>query len=512
MRVLQLPLCFAGEHYKLQRAALLSKAYVREGLFIEAHRILNSIDEEGLLPKELMRLRCAWSQLFREAGNPDEAARRLVGISANDCARDAECLLTKAQVERELGHLVEARELLEAGLDRNPRDDLRMLLLNDLAAVEGLQGRPDTQLRHLQAAHAIFRNSPRADLTDILHHNLAIALARAGQPDRAREVLREAWVSGDHTDLRHVLAVLNNSLYVAREVGDQDWKNEVYEESKRQLERFNSVSPREQLVLDVTQLRMQRNDGIPFESTDYDVLVKRLLDDLDSPQMTIPESDRVAALCEIRHDLEREIQTRYTPTEPTALLELLRRASAQLLGKRAAVDVYLTTLSPKLTGPLDTWHRYRSSIDKAEILLAQSDEAGYRALDRLFLHLREKAEWLAEQGSSLQSVDAWLILCDEYLAYRDQLPVAWSRRYLGLAEHALDQAIELLDACKTQRNCVDQLIGVACFSLRLRNDTSTATRYTMIVKQINPALDHFAIWLREQYQWVLQQVEAQPAD
>ena len=485
---------------------------MREGRFIEAHGILNTIDEESLLPKELMRLRCAWSELFRVAGNPEEAAHRLEGIAANDCASDAECLLTKAQVELGLGYLVEARELLEAGLDRNPGDDLRMQLLNDLAVVEGLQGRSDAQLRHLQAALVIFRNSPRADLTDILHHNLAIALARAGQFDTAREVLRDAWVSGDRTDLRHVLEVLDNSLCVAREVGDQDWKNEVYEESKRQLERFNSVSPREQLSLDVTQLRMRRNDGIPFESADYDVLVKCLLDDLDSPQMTIPESDRVAALCEVWHDMMREIETRLAPTEPTVLLELLRRASVQLLGKKSIVDAYLTTLSPRLTGPLDTWHRYRSCIDKAEIFLAPSDEARYSTLDRVFQRLCEKAEWLTERGSSRQSVEAWVVLCDEYLAYRDQLPPEWSGHHFGLAVHALDQAIELLDACKTHRNRVDQLIGVACFSLRLRNDTSTATRYVTIVKQINPALDHFAIWLRDQYQWVLQQVEPQPAD
>lgn len=509
--ILQLPLCFSGEHYKLQRAVLLSKAYVREGQFIEAHDILNTIDEKTLLPNEVIRLRCAWSQLFRNAGNPEEAARRLDGISADDCADDAEYLLTKACVEQDLGHLVEARKLLEAGLDRNPTDNLRVLLLNNLATVERLQGRTDMQLRYLQAALSIFRNAPYADLTSILHHNLAISLARAGRPDEARQVLREAWGAGDRTNLRHVLEVLNNCLHAAREAGDQNWKREVYEEFERQLVRFTSVSPRERLALDVSQLRMRRNDELPFQSSDYPVLIKRLLEHLDKPLIAIPDSDQVAALCEICHDLRREIETQPVPDKTPILIQLLQWASEQLLDKRAVVDAYMSGLSPKLTGPLDTWHRHRTSIDKSEILLAQSDEALHNAFVRLFQHLREKAEWLTEQNPSRQSVEAWLVLCDEYLAYHDQLPAHnqpdWRKRYFHLAEHALDQTVELLDASKALQNHVDILIGVAYFALRLRNDMSTAARYTTMVKKIDPALDHFATWLRDQYQWVLQRLE-----
>lgn len=515
VRILQLPIRLAGMHYKLQRADLLSKAYVRDGQFMEAHRILNTIDEKSLLSNEFIQLRCAWSQLFLAAGNTDEAARRIDGITASDCIDNAEYLLTKAQVEQEAGHLAEARKLLEAGLDRDPKDCLRILLLNNLAAVEGLQGRTDMQLRYLQVAFSIFRNAPRADLTDILHHNLAVTLARAGRSDAAREVLREAWTDGDNTNFRHVLEVLNNNLHAAREVGDQNWKNQVYEEFDRQLARFDTISPREQLALDVAQLRMRRNDGIPLKTNDYAALIKRLLDHLGRPHLTIPESDRVAALNAIYHDLNREIEAQLASRQTPTLVQLLRCASEQLLDKRAIVDAHLSTLSPKLTGPLDTWHQYQTSIDKAEILLAPNEEALRSALDQLFKHLSEKAEWLTEQGFSSQSIEAWVVLCDEYLAYQNQLPAHiqsdWRKRYLHLAEHALDQAIKLLDSTQTQQRHVDYLIGVAYLVLQFRNDISTAVRYITIVKKINPALDHFAIWLRDRYQWVLQRVGPQPA-
>lgn len=511
IQLLQASLRFAGVYYTLERAVLLSKAYAREGMFIEAHDILNSIDKKNLLPIENNRLHCAWAQLFRAAGNPDEAARRLESVSANDYAEDAEFLLTKVLVALDLGQLIEARQILEAELDRKPKDDFRILLLNNLAVVERMQGRTDRQIRHLQAARAIFRQVPRADLTSILHHNLAIALARAGQSNEAREVLREAWAAGDSKNLAHVLEVLNNCLHAAREIGDQNWKHEIYEEFDRQLMHFDSVSPREQLALDVTQLRMRRNDGVPIESSVYAALVIRLLDDLDKPQIAISESDRVAALREIWSDVKCQIETQYASVDFSELLGIMRRASVQLLAKRAIVDAYLNTLSPKLTGPVDLWHRYQTNIDKAEIFLATTDEARYVGLDHLFRHLHEKAEWLSEQNLPRQSVEAWLILCDEYISYDDKLPEydkkIWSERYRDLAESALDKALAITDASNNPQNHVDHLIGIAWTALRLRSDVATASRCIAVVKKFDPAPDHFAVWLRNQYQWVLEQIK-----
>lgn len=510
IKILQVPLTISGAHYMLQRAVLLSKAYVRDEMFIEAHAILNTVDDKGLLPNEILRLQCAWAQLFHAAGNINEAARRLEGVDYSDGVSDPECLLISSMIKQQQGALSEARALLEAGLDRNPDDALRMLLLNNLASVELFQSRTDAQLRHLRAALLLFRKNPRADLTAVLHHNLALALVRAGRPNEAREVLREAWAVGDRSNIRHVLEVLNNSLHAAREAGDQNWKREIYEEFDRQLGLFDDISLREQLALDVTQLRMRRNDGCHIKQGNYETLVTRLLDQLAKPEVVIPESDRIAALCEICHDLKREIETRPFGSDSLRLRDLHRLASKLLLTKREVVDVYLTELSPKLIGPLNTWHGYRSSMDKAKIYLAESEELHLGALQVLFQHLVEKAEWLSEYGTSYEAISAWLVICDEYLAYLNQLPPHvlsdWRVRNLQVAEDALDHAIALLEQSKIQRNHVDQMIGVSYFALKLRNDSETAERYMAVVKRISPSIDHYATWLRDHYRWVLSQL------
>jgi tetratricopeptide (TPR) repeat protein len=189
--ILLKPLALAGTHYQVKRAVLLARGYCRQGDLIKAHEFLSAHDTPYLLPDEQLSLQIAWTQLFIEADNPAEARRRLADISEQACPSNLNCLLLQAELALQDEHYPQARTLLESGLDRFKEPADRVLLHNNMARLEGLQGRKHAQLRHLQAARLEFKAAPRADLTDIVHHNLAIALVRNGQPEEAKEVLRE---------------------------------------------------------------------------------------------------------------------------------------------------------------------------------------------------------------------------------------------------------------------------------------------------------------------------------
>lgn len=505
---LQKNLRFSGAHYQVKRAALLAQAYSWQGEFINAHEALSERGTQHLLPDERLCLQCAWAQLFLDADNPAEAQRRLAAIPGQECTENLGCLLLKAELALLNEHFLPARTLLETGLDRCKAPAERVFLHNNLARLEALLGRKDTQLRQLQAARMAFNNAPRADLTDIVHHNLAIALVRDGQPEEAKQVLREALAAGDTAELSHVIAVLNNHLHAAREAGDAGWIRNIYAEFDRQLGRLKTRTPREQLALDITRLRMVRNDGIPRTTDNYPELIEHLLGRLAKPLPAIPESDRVAGLVELRHDLNREIETVFSQagSVPEQLAKLMQRAAKQLLAHNTTIETYLSTLSPKLIGPLMLWHRYRTDADKAQIELAEGPDATQAAFTRLFNHLCEKAEWLAEQGTPQQVIEAWLIICDELLAYHDQLPPnaqpSWRKQYSGLAQHALNQATKHMESIKHHYQQIEQLIGLAYFNLKLRNDRAAAARWMNIVNTYTPSLEHYATWLREHYQYV----------
>lgn len=504
--ILQTPLRLAGTTYEVDRATLLSNAHVLEGRFMEAHQALNAVNERHLLPDERLRLECAWAELFFEAGNPAEARRHIEAVKPGDCKADIACLLLKAHIALEREQFDEARALLEHGLDRCQERTHRIYLLNNLASLEYQRRRPSYQLRYLQAAIAEFRRAPRADLVDIVHHNLAIALVRAGHPVEAKSVLHEAWEVSDNSDLDHAIKVLNNHLEAAREAGDAEWKREVHEEYARQIKRLSPRTPSERLALEVSLLRARRNDGIPLESGDYAGLIARLLATVGASQPGIPAAACVAALVNIRHDLAQELNTASPQTDIQPLVALYNAAAKQLLDHRATIDAYLSELSPKLIGPLDSWLCYRNDADKAQIQLADHPAALHKAYIQLFSHLRENAEWAMERGTLWQAADKWLIICDEYTAYHDELPVefqhSWREDYGQLAAHALNQATALLKTSNDHIHHVNLLIGMAYFNLRLRNDKRAAEHWIRIVDGCDLALDQYAGWLREHYAYV----------
>lgn len=510
--VLQKPLRFSGTHYRVKRAAILAQAYSQQGELNKAHEALSEFDQRHLRTDEHLSLQIAWALLYLDADNPVEAQRRLEKVPEPECEASLKCLLVKAELQLQGEHYAQARALLETGLDRCKDSAERVLLHNNLARIEGLQGRKDTQLRHLRAARTEFNNAARADLTDIVHHNLAIALVRDGQTEEAKAVLREAFAVGDPNDLPHVLSVLNNQLHAAREAGDPGWISDVYAEFDRQLKRLKPRTPREQLALDISQLRMVRNDAVPHSTEDYPGLLQRLLDNLAGSSPAIPISDRVAGLVEVRHDLKQEIRTaqQQNGVDIEQLFAMLQRAATQLLEHSTAIDTYLTSLSPKMIAPLTQWHRYRTDIDKARVEQADTPEALKTAFIRLFDHLREKAEWLTEQGTAQRAIEAWLIICDEVLAYHDELaPTAqpgWRREYGVLAVHALEQATKQMEEQKHHRQQVDQLIGLAYFSLRLRADKLTAERWINIAHSYKPAIEHYAAWLRDYHTYVCREL------
>jgi hypothetical protein len=511
IEILERRLPLAGTHYWLLRSCLLSKALIREGRFTQAHAALLALDEKAFFVDELDCLRCAWAHLYLEAGNPNEAARYLDEIDPKACRGTTQCVLLKSAIDIQHGNYNHARDLLEHRLTKSKSVVDRILLLNNLSIIERNQQRPLTHLERLQAARAALKKAPRADLTASLHHNLAIALVRAGRVAEARIVLSEAMAAGDSQNIRHVLEVLNNELFAAREAQDTAWKQDVYSRFDNHLAQLKTVTANERFALDVSQLRMRRNDGFRTVE-DYVGLIQRILADYDAIKGGLTLMECLNSLREIRHDVQREWETSRANRGGDPLMRVEQTLAARLVILRDAVDTYLYEIPPKLIGPVETWRKYQTEIDKAEIFLATDSKAAQAGFEHLFNHLRERAEWLTAQGMAHSAIEGWIVLCDEYVAYRDQQPHAerehFASAYLPLANKALDQTIVLLKQQTALQDHVPQLIAVAYFSLKLRNDQAVAAHWFGLAQSFNPAMDQYATWLREHYAWVAQELSS----
>ncbi|CAM5784914.1 hypothetical protein CCAE64S_01458 [Castellaniella caeni] len=503
--ILETRLWIAGYHYKFLRDRLLSKTLRELGQFVEAHAVLAAVNEAALSPDEQRLLHCSWSQLFVDAGNLTEARRQLQNVEAAERLREPECLLVETQILQGLEQFREARVLLQSGLDRVREPCLRASLLNNLANIESLQGFAERHLLWLQAAQREFHKCPHSAATVQIHHNLAIALVRAGQIEGAKSVLDEAWNAGSGNNIQHVLSVLNTMLMAAREANNQDWKRDIYTKFDQSLRKFKNFTPAEQLALDVTEIRMRRNDGFPLPFATLLERSAKILKLLQEHQASICVTDRASAMQELRHQLELVAKQTYSEHDKGAALDVVRRIARASLKDRAELNKLLCDLSPKLILPVDQCYGFLSNMDKGEILLARTPQEALPVIGRLISRLKERAGWLEGEQAELPALEAQLTLCDEYVTYRDQLPPEprdqLVRTYRPAAKHALHEALTALSS-RSGGRFTSQFIGAAYYALKINQDQTTAKRLIDQVDNSGAALDHFALWLRDQYQYV----------
>src|SRR5690554_4223347 len=243
---------------------LLSIAYLEKGDALLAWQTLNQVDDRDLLAGERQKLIVTRACLYHEVGNLRDFLACVDSLPEKLDSADHRHVMVKGLAHQQRGDFEAAREYLERGLELAQTPRQRQQLYNNLAVLAGLQGYRHEQLRLLQAAMRYFKEDPTASMAAVIPHNLAFALLHDDQPEAAREVMREAWQLSDQANKQQVLEILNTSMLLAREACDEAWKGEVYEHYERLLARLPGLTAAEQTALDVSQLRMARNDGVPL--------------------------------------------------------------------------------------------------------------------------------------------------------------------------------------------------------------------------------------------------------
>ena len=99
-----------------------------------------------------------------------------------------------------------------------------------------------------------------------------------------------------------------------------------------------------------------------------------------------------------------------------------------------------------------------------------------------------------------------LQLCEEYSLALEQLATAErnaiTASFRSTALEALNRASPLFGACESSLIPAQYLIGLAFFHLHLRDDLDAARYWFSQFHQQKIALDHYALWVRDRYNYV----------
>ncbi|SFC91902.1 hypothetical protein SAMN05660831_00080 [Thiohalospira halophila DSM 15071] len=492
--------------YKAQfdSQSLNVRALLRAGEHLNAREEINAIKEDGLLRDEKDHLTVLRAEYYLTVGDFVLFNKEVEQWPEREITQSTEKTILKGVSLRESEKLSEAREILEQRISRESSPAFLSKLYNDLSNTEGLAGRPGNQKYHLQAAWIFWCRDPDLALIPVLPHNYAISLVKNGDLEKAETLVNEVWKVINKGEKAQVLAWHNFAVEVGREAGRKTWIQSAYnefEEASKEL----TFSKSEKVTLRVTTLRMEFNDDILEDFNEYPERVRAIAHEIK----VLSGPEQVSALIEVTQVLQQILGQRCANTRvERELIELLACCEKLLLERESIVDSQLTNLPPELVNKKQKWLSYRHEIEK--IRIDKSTEFPELSFKRLFQGQRERAELYYEKGSHREALDAWVIICDEYVSYKMQVPEQWGKRlteqHEELALYALERAEEILHKKTVMAGVEEKIIGLAEFQIKLRGDYQAAEEWLGRFDATEHSLNHSAKWLREKYKKISAQV------
>lgn len=470
------------------------------GNHLEAQKLLATIESSAFTQKEKTQWRCLNAYFYQQIGAIREFVKTTQALDENDVRNNTECALMKAQALQEQEKLVEAQECLEARIELETESSALFKLYNNLATGEAIAGRRKQKVIWLERAWHEWRHAPEPEALEYLAHNLAIERVRDNDLSAAKAIIQEAFECIDKTKPEQVLMWQNLFIEVAREAGDKALLQQAYDEHDN-LNASLHHTPSQKFALAVTRLRMDFNDGLVNDFSDFPFKINTLLDHI----ALLNKAEQLMAIKEIGHNVEQIMAARHNSQRPIEeYIQVLSRCDNMALQRADMVTAQLQTLPPSLVNQRQHWLSLLHHVEKIRIRKANIFPSD--ALENLFIHQRESAELHQEKGAIHNALHAWLVICDEYLAYTEQFPVPWAlelqQRYEDLAITALTEAKQLLEQKKIKLGLEDAMIGVAESAMKLCNDQETARYWLQQFDEAGTSLNHYACWFREKYSWI----------
>lgn len=502
-RLTQSPPLASGYAARWEGQARRLELLLDSGDHLEASKLFSALDRKALTSREAQRLKTLTAYFYYQVGDTLSFLQTVENWPSSEVAEDAGRTVLLALARQTRSKYAQARELLRRSIDRHFDSDCALLVLyNNLANLEALAQRPQSQIRYLESAMHYMRCRPTPDMLPSIVHNLVIAYIRQGDSATAKARLHEASLFIDRSKPAQVLELYNLSVEAARAAADTEWLSEVHR-SFSQLPQHPQVTKAQRLAFAVCNLRMHRNDGVSQAPSNYLENIDWLLKNLSGVKASV----QVAALMEISGDLLQRIHNQgFGKFVYDQLIEKLDECNARVMERENIITAHLQQLPPNLVTARSRWLNYHSELHKIGIQRAgEAEGQPYPAarLERLFAHHREVAEMYKEQLATHEAVDSLLTICHEFCAYRTQFPPQWRKRFIlsfqHAAEHALTSAERSLELADNYMSLEAHLVGTAYFVMQLRNDNLAAAAWLERFRNTGYSLHHLEDWLRQQY-------------
>ncbi len=410
------------------------------------------------------------------------------------CSQKGKALL-KSYWHEFQGDLTSAKAELETAITETREARENILLYNNLARLEGFSGNFQEQIFYLSRAAMLLKDNPVPAYYPTVYHNLSINLAREGLKSEAIQVINDYYAATDRNNILQYLNYANDYLILARELNDQAMIDQAHNHNAELLSM--QLTRNQQISLRISLLRMNRNDR--QQTPDYLSEVEALVND----SKTLSDKEQIIALLEIANDLAFELEDCHagrSHTDPYSLHEFYTFVVKRLLAFHTVIDRELQEIPPALPLVREQWMKRRHNIFKLEMRLKENFSAAN--FGKMFDNLEEMVRLWQDKLYDRAEIDACLMICDEFVAYRREFGTRFHQDFIHRAVSAYKAAEALLLKRLERPGFQSQMIGMAYYALYLGMGKDAVAFWFTHAFRRGIQLRHYAAWLRSQYREV----------
>lgn len=478
----------AGFATRINGQIVLARVRMCKGDFFGAYSVIQQLEhDEALLPEEQLSVRLAHARLMSMAGN-HTAFRKIIGQLGGDSSQQKEqvnYLLLQSSLHALDGEYAQAKAVLEEAIGIAADDpQMTAVAYNDLARLEDVQGNDTIALNYYKKAWNVLQENRVPLLFPIIGHNLLIKFGRNGEAEKALAVLNVYRDMVRPGNVEQVIQLLNDQTHLARQLGDRALLLDAYGRAEREL--LPLLDEHQRFAQAVSELRMRLNDEIGF--VEHLRKTARGLDRLDN-----------LAIVERFNFLSELIAVIHQYWQRTGIQEFQaveQRAVNAFLGLEPEIEAKLNDSKPALPLDRDAWCRRLLEVIKFRLSQAGPEQQP-DMVRRLFQLLEERRRLFADKGNMEAELDMLVTICDEYVAYANQLGGRIVTTHGATAKRTLIDAHTLLEQHWPYPGLQRFALELAYFCWKIDGDRDGARQWLERFETWKLAPAHYTWWMRE---------------
>lgn len=468
----------------------------KENKFIEEYHLYNQLQTETLWESEKFELNLQKAQLFFQLGNHKrflELIDELSNKKGEYPKKENSFLLLKAFYYEIKNDWTNAKKELEIIIENSNNSNLKIQAYNNIARIEEIQKNFLSAQSFYEKSFEILKTNPISSFFPITIHNLLICYAKNNQFLKAEKVFDIYYKLIDKKDSKQLLEYANDLTHYARQINNEDLLLKSYSIADNDVKKL--LKEKENLILEISQLRMKYNDNIDFENYFLNIFAKIQLNKDDFNLI-----EKLNILTELRHVITQKL--RENQIQELKWIDNFIWCINCNLSLKNEIENELKNIESSLSSIKVFWINQLIQLQKT-ILSEPKNINEIFDLENLKIltkYIEENISIWEEVKNEAEEINEIIHLIDEIYAYFLETQDFRILTFYNEKIHSyLEKADNLLENNYKNPHTSHYFIALAYFFLNIKNDEISAKKWINRFDESNVSLNHYALYLRNWY-------------